>query len=145
MNEQLSLQVDSAGASYLYETAKWARFIAIIGFIMTGLLVMFGLFAGSILSLAGSGTTGKVPAVLISVLYILFALLYFFPLLYLYRFGTRMKEALLNNNQEVLDDSFKNIKSCFRFVGILTIVILAIYALCILLVIIFGAAAFMQH
>lgn len=145
--DEFSLQIDDTGANALFQTAKWARFIAIVGFVMLGLLVMVGLFAGSLLSLAGSqiGSGSAVPAATFSFLYIAMALLYFFPLLYLYRFGTKMKEALVNNNQEKLNDSLLNIKSCFKFLGIMTIVLLAVYALIFVGVIILGATKMVSH
>jgi len=62
----------------------------------------------------------------VSVFYILMALLYFFPCLYLFNFASKMQIALRNNDQDHLNESFKNLKSTFRFVGILTIVSLGL-------------------
>ena len=65
------------------------------------------------------------------IFYILFAVLYFFPCLYLLRFSNKMKLALVADDQEMLTDSFRNLKALFRYVGILTLIILAFYALAI--------------
>jgi hypothetical protein len=125
------LQVDHNGSAYLKETARWAKFLAVLGFIFCGLFVVFALFAGTLMatfsSLApGAGIRG---GAFISIMYILCALLYFFPCLYLYNFGAKMQIALRANDQEQLNLSFKNVKSYFRFIGILTIIALGFMAL----------------
>ena len=143
------LHIDGPSSAYLNETAKWAKFFAILGFIFCGLIVCAAFFAGSIMSTFsgmnryGSETTGAASVIggaFLAVFYILFALLYFFPCLYLFRFATKMKTALRTNDQEQLATSFKNLKACFRFMGILTIVILSIYVLALIFIVI-GAAA----
>jgi hypothetical protein len=48
-----------------------------------------------------------------------------------------MKAALLADDQDTLNTSFQNLKKTFRFVGIVTIVVLSIY----LLIFILGIAA----
>jgi hypothetical protein len=66
-------------------------------------------------------------------LYAGLALLYFFPCLYLFRFAQKMKQALNHSDQESLITSLGNLKACFRFMGILTIVVLGIYLLVIVI------------
>jgi hypothetical protein len=143
------LHIDAPSSAYLSETAKWAKFFAILGFIFCGLIVCAAFFAGSIMSALsgmnryGTETTGAATAIggaFLAILYIAIALLYFFPCLFLFRFATKMKAALRTNDQEQLATSFKNLKSCFRFMGILTIIVLSIYVLVLIFAII-GAAA----
>jgi hypothetical protein len=45
-----SLTVDPVTKAHLYETAKWARFLAILGFVFLGLMVIGGIFASFMLS-----------------------------------------------------------------------------------------------
>jgi hypothetical protein len=125
-----TLQVDHQASGFLGETARWAKFLAILGFISCGLLVLAALFLGTLIayfSRIGGGTPmpGGMGA-FVSVFYILMALLYFFPCLYLFNFASKMQIALRNNDQDHLNESFKNLKSTFRFVGILTIVSLGL-------------------
>ena len=49
------LHLDQQSFVNLKEAAKWARFIAIIGFIISALMVLFALFAGTLLSTMGAG------------------------------------------------------------------------------------------
>jgi Family of unknown function (DUF5362) len=128
------LNVDQQSADYLGETAKWAKFFAILGFIGCGLMLLFALFAGAVMTALRSSSgqseqLSTVATVIISICFILFGLLYFFPCLYLYNFAAKMQVALRNNDQPLLTQSFKNLKSCFRFIGILTIITLSLYAI----------------
>jgi len=136
------LHVDQIGASYLKETARWAKFFAILGFIVCGLMLLGGLFAGSLISAAFSTLGGAASSAgfmgggFITVIYIAFALLYFFPCLYLFNFASRMQVALRSNDQESLNQSFKNLKSCYRFFGILAIICIGLWVLTIIFAII---------
>jgi hypothetical protein len=130
------LQVDQQSINYLGETARWAKFLSIVGFVLCGVMIILALFAGSILtgfSRLGNSealtTTMGLSGAFISLIYIVIALLYFFPCLYLFNFSSKMQMALRNNDQTYLNASFSNLKSCFKFVGILTIVFLSFYLL----------------
>ena len=141
------LHVDHEGTHYLAQAAKWGRFLSIIGFVMIALMIVFSLFAGTILArtLAGFGDvdgSGNAAAIgsfggVITFFYMVIALIWLMPVLYLYRFSTKMLDALRSNDQHILNASFKNLKSCFRFMGIITIIVLSFYALA--LVIFLGA------
>jgi hypothetical protein len=140
------LQIDHNGSAYLKEAARWAKFLAIVGFVFCALYVIVSLFAGALMSsfstLAGPAGAGmRGGGAFITVLYILIAVLYFFPCLYLYNFASKAQVALRSNDQEQLNLSLKNLKATFRFMGILTIIGLCFALLGIIVVIIgFGAA-----
>lgn len=128
------LQISTSITAFLTTASKWAKFLAIVGFVFLGLMVLGGfmlLFSGA--SIPGNAA----PTALMGVIYLAMGALYFFPALYLYNFADKMKKALLSNSQEELDSSFENLKSLFKFTGILTIVVLALY----ILIIIFGIIA----
>jgi hypothetical protein len=61
--------------------------------------------------------------------YIVLLVIWFFPLMYMLRFANNMKRALNANDQQALNVSFQNLKICLRFVGIITIIVLVLYAL----------------
>ncbi len=127
---------------FLREAAKWAYFLGIIGFIFIGFMVIGSFSIGRVFSTLGSAA-GGVPGVsggMIAGIYIAMALLYFFPVLYLFNFGKNMKQALNENDTEKLENGFKFLKSHYKFVGILTIVLLSFYALAIVGAIIGGVA-----
>ncbi len=129
--------LDHTIKSYLEESAKWGKFLAIVGFVISGLIFIAGLTISSNMGsgspLGGEGVFGPgTPAGLgpvLMIFYIVAAVLYFFPCLYLYRFSTKMRTALASDDQQTLTESFQNLKSMFRFVGIIAIILLAFYAL----------------
>lgn len=133
------LQIDQPVTNYLSETAKWGKFLAIMGFIGCGLLLLVGIFAGSLMASLSSIEGAGMSSTFLMALYIGIALLYFFPCLYLFNFASKMQKALRSNDQIQLTESFKNLKSCYKFMGILMIIILALYALIFIGGIIFAA------
>ncbi len=144
-NENLliaDLQVDSIAYGHLSETAKWAKFLSIIGFIITALIVIMALFAGSLFSTLGGGigSAGIIGTGLLSGLYLVFAVVYFVLSLYMYRFAVKMQVALQAPDQGNFNSSLLNLKLVYRIMGIITIVYLALVALVMLFGI--GAAMF---
>jgi uncharacterized membrane protein YjgN (DUF898 family) len=138
------LQVTPQGQSYLAEAAKWGKFLSIMGFILCGLMVIVAFFVPAYLSQMSeySGMSSAMSSGMragMTVLYLLMALLFFFPCLYLYKFSTKMQVATKTVSQENFDESLMNLKSMFKFYAILTIIILSFYAL-VFIVTIIGAA-----
>jgi len=130
--------------SYLSEVAKWAKFMAILGFVMLGLMMLVGLAMGTFMSpMLGEASelTGGLSAGFFMIYFLIVALIYFFPLLYLYRFAKNMQTAIAADDQASLAISFKNLKSCYKFLGILMIIGLALYGVMIIGGIFFGAMA----
>jgi hypothetical protein len=138
------LHLDEQIFSHLSESARWAKFIAIVGFIFCVFMVMGAIFMGAMLSTMGSGIPGFPAAAsggLISTLYLIFALLFFFPNLFLFRFGSQIQQSIRLNEQARLQTSLKNLKAYFRFVGILYIVIISLYVLAFIFLIFAGIMA----
>tara|TARA_R110002073_G_scaffold8207_1_gene45566 strand:- start:17365 stop:17835 length:471 start_codon:yes stop_codon:yes gene_type:complete len=139
------LKLNNHSIAFLKETAKWTGFLSIIGFIGIGLMVIGALFFGALLSsLSGMGSAGLGGAVgsgFITVIYILFAVLYFFPVYYLYKFSANMKRALAAKDEDTLTKAFEYLKSHYKFIGILTIILLSFYVLMFLLGLLGLAAA----
>ena len=137
---QLSpLEFGDEAQTYLRETKQWAKFLAILGFIFVGLIVL-GAFAMTAVFPSGGGY-GDFPSALIGIIYFLLAVLYFFPVLYLYKFSSHMDKALAGKSPVDLNAAFKNLKSHYRFLGILTIIIIAFYVLAIVFGVIMGMSS----
>ena len=147
MNSELKLT--SIGISYLNQTRKWTHFLSILGFIITGIIVIAALFLSSILAMFsgmdssyGVSDIGAIGTGTVTVFYLLFDAIYFFLSLYLYRFSIRIKAAVYEHNSGVLENGLKNLKAYWRLTGILTAIVLGIYHLFFLMSLLFGAAAF---
>ena len=129
------LQIDQPGLNFLGEAARWTRFLSILGFILCGLTALGALFLGSYMSGMMStlyGTTGIFGGAFFTVVYLLVALLLFFPTLYLFNFSSKIRKALAGNDQVLLTESFKNLKSFFKFHGVMAIIVISLYALVII-------------
>lgn len=126
--EQLSLTNEAKG--YLKETAKWAFFLSIIGFIGVAILVIFALFSSVIFSAIPQAQ--EIPfdmGKMISILYLIMAAIYLFPVYYLMQFANKMKAALSLKDDEILTASFGMLKSHYKFIGVFAIIILSLYFL----------------
>jgi len=132
--------------SYIYETAKWANFLSIVGFIFTALMVLCTFAVGAFMSLmdnamgaanpyAPLGTAG------LTVILLFCALIYFYPSLLLFKYANAAKKAVLFADQATLSVAMSKMKSFFKFWGILMIVALAFYGLVFLFGIIAGIGA----
>jgi len=138
------LQVSASAQSFLSDSARWGKFLAIIGFIFCGFMVVIAFFIPALImnfppyNTMASGLSASITAGM-TVVYLLLALLFFFPCLYLFKFSVKMQASLNSMSQENFEESLKNLKSMFRFYGICTIVMLSIYAL-IFLIAMIGAA-----
>jgi Family of unknown function (DUF5362) len=133
------LKVDQQAAGYLSETAKWARFLSILGFIFCGLIFICSFFIGTLIATAMTnfyGSPGLFGSSFFTVFYLGIGLLIFFPTLYLFNFSRKMKNAVRANDQLALDNSLKNLKSFFKFNGIVAIITISLYTLAIIFAIV---------
>ena len=138
------LQVDHLSTVYLRGAARWARFLAVVGLIFCGLSLVTAILLASVFSnlfaSLGSGGLGR-NGVWLGVVFACISLLNFIPCFHLYHFGHRMRLALKNNDQEQLNSSFRNMRSFYRFVGVMMIVCMGLWLLIILLMIAVPPAA----
>jgi len=133
LNEN-SIELTSEIKGYLLETSKWSKFIAIVGFVGIGILAVIGILMLIGFSFLGNLYKG-IPMWIVGVVYIVMSVIYYFPTIYLYKFSTKIKQGLQLEGEMVLADGFLNLKKVFKFIGILTIVILSIYVLALLIAI----------
>ena len=134
--------IDHSSKTHLYDAAKWAKFLAIVGFVMCGLIAIFSFFVGTLFSSTRRYSDDAMDGlgVFVTILYLGVGVLGFFANLFLFRFATNMMTALNTSDQFSLDRSFQNLKITFRYVGIVTIVVLSLYVLLIVFAIL-GALA----
>lgn len=128
------LQLDAIAKNHLKETAKWARFLAIVGLIGLSILVIASVIAAVTINNKTNNYyddpvsgTAEVAGTIIGMLMIV--ALYFFPCYFLLRFSAKMNSALASDDAATLNESLRNLKVTFRYMGILTIIFLALFAL----------------
>lgn len=117
----------------LSETAKWAKFLAIVGFVGIGFLCLAGVLmfvAGTVIS---SLARMPINPGFLGVIYFIIALIYFFPVKYLYDFSVKMKKSLTLSDNDAFAEGFSALKSHYKFIGIFTMVVLSMYFIIFLL------------
>lgn len=125
-NKRIEIEPDTL--AHLNTARKWAMFLAIIGFIFLGLLIVIGLIAGTFLTTFNSGEKGLgIPESLLFVPVLLMAVIYFFPVLFLFRFSKHTSHAVLTLDNLEFHKAIKNLKYYFAYIGILLIIVLALY------------------
>jgi len=128
----------------LHETGGWANFLAILGFIMIGFLVLLGFFVGAVLSTLPMGESGlPFPTSVFTAFYFLIAVIYFFPVYYLYKFAVGVRQGIPARNSQQVGAALRNLKSHYKFVGIMTITMFILYIVGILLFMALGAGKMM--
>ncbi len=124
----------------------WTRFMSVLGFISVGLLII-GAAVMLGISLFARNLGGAMPGGMMigmSIFYVIIAILYIFPSLYLWSTAgavVRMKKGDIPGGMET---ALAKQKSFWKFIGIVTIVFLVMYPIFIILMVVFGAVAGMR-
>ena len=98
-------------------------------------MVLAAIFMGAVMSMiptaAQSTEFNPLGAMkgFLSVFYLIIAAIYFFPVYYLYKYANDTKNAIQNNDSELLSTGLGFLKSHHKFLGIMMIVILSLYVL----------------
>jgi len=119
----ISVATTPKTVAMLRQTKPWVRFMSILMFIGAAFMIIFGLVAG-VVGIAGGAFEGAV----FLILYPLMGLLYIFPALFLFRYASRIRDFMAHGLSENLDAALEAQKSFWKFIGILTLIILGIYA-----------------
>jgi magnesium-transporting ATPase (P-type) len=129
-NAQLEMTIDAEMSRHLLDSAKWGRFLAIVG-----LLGAIGISALTIVSMNKNPDSelmlrnSAAKAGYITGITIFIAVIYVIPCILLLRCSIKMRSALLANNQAELTQAFKLQKNLYMFLGILTIIFLIFFAI----------------
>jgi len=123
--EENNLAVSESVKSSLDTMVYWCKFLAIVGYIMVGFMILFSIylmFSGSSLYSNAGVDFG------VGFMYLIMSVLYYFPVSYLYKFATNTRHALNSNSQSGLNNGLSNLASNFKFFGIMTVVVMSLYA-----------------
>lgn len=124
----------------LHSAGKWSQFLAILGFIGVGFLVLSGITMSVVMAFIPNSTANifPFPLFLLGFLYIIFAGVYFLPVLYLYRFSSSIKQAVALKKQDQLSSAFNNLRAHYKTFGIIMIVFMCLYPILIIGMVLFG-------
>lgn len=133
-----SLSADDA--DQLHSTAKWARLVAILGFVFLGLLLLMGFTMGPFLArmmAMNAAMTGQpLPmdpttlGLLYGVLFLVAVIIYFFPTLFLYQYATRTLRALRGGfDAGQYSKGLAAQHALYTYLGVLMGIIVGLYAI----------------
>lgn len=125
---------------HLRATKPWVRFMSIMMFISVGFMFL----AGLVLMFMPLPAAGRMPGMgAIGILYFVLGGLYLAPAYFLHQFASAIQNLLQGGGDVAMETALGSQKSFWRFVGILTLVIICIYAL-VFAFAIFGAMSFLR-
>lgn len=128
INNFFDLRIDEESRGTLLTITKWAKGIAILGFISPVVSILITLFSYRNLGAYGMGYAigvtliGWVIGTAVTVVLNMF----------LYKFATRAAESLETMNQDTFTEGASNLRYFFKMMGILIIVALAFAVLAII-------------
>lgn len=129
----------------LLSMSKWVKFLAILGFIAIGFLVINGIV------ILVNGVGGRLTQVnpylsflgsSLGLIYFALASLILYPNLKLLSFSRKAKLAVLSNDEMALTGALQDMRSYWKFMGILAIIYIAIVVIVFLVGIIVATASF---
>ena len=139
------LEFNNQSLNHLNTTRKWTMFFSILGFIGLGfmLIISLVLMTGGLLnSLPDAASFSAAPLGIVGFMYIIIAVLYFFPIYFLLQFSINSKKAILYKDEYLLEKALRNLKNHYMFVGVLTIIMFSFY---IIFVLAFGLGTMMNY
>jgi magnesium-transporting ATPase (P-type) len=141
--ENIKLEIEQSTLKQLNTARKWAMFLAIIGYIFLGIMIVVGVLAGTFLKTFSSGENNfGISDSLMFIPIILIAAVYFFPVLFLFRFSKYTSKAIKSLDKLIFHKAIKNLKYYFAYIGILLIIVMSLYF--IILIIAGSSVAFLK-
>lgn len=128
--------------NFLIIAAKWAKFLAIVGFVLTAFMIITGITLAFIMKPLETQIPAfaEVPGFLVSLIYLVVAGISLLPVLFLNSFANNVPRAIKRNDGAYLTKASKSLKNLFAVIGLLTILALVLYFFAFLLI---GGAALM--
>lgn len=130
-----SMEIDESVKATFLEMTRWTKFMSIVGFIVVSLMVLGGIIFGLIASNLSiyNNMLGGYASVVIIAYVVIAAAINFYPIYALLKYSTGMKTAMLSNDKNKFNESVAYLKNMFKYIGILMIIVLALYGLLIII------------
>jgi Na+/melibiose symporter-like transporter len=128
---------------HLRATKPWVRFLSIMGFIGSGLMLLAGLVMPVLGTL--NDELGGWASAGFGILYVAFAVVYVFPSLFLWRYASAIGVLVSTRGIREMELALSHQKSFWRFFGIMSLVMVCLYALgmlvalCVVAIVALGA------
>ena len=127
------LKVTPISTEYLREVAKWTKFLSILGMIGMAFYVLMGIIMSLVYFGSSFGTSqnnvGAVAMIPLLFMMIIICAIYIAPIWWLYKFSTNLQQAIILKNTEQLTTAFSFLKKHYKFIGIMTLIVIGLYIL----------------
>jgi hypothetical protein len=109
---------------HLRDTKPWVRFLAILGFIGIGFMIMasIGMIIAFFVGGLDTGNVSTLSMAGLGLFYLIFAAAYIAPVVFLHKYASSINELLLTGETKAMENALRHQKSFWKFVGIATIV-----------------------
>lgn len=126
-----NLNLTPAALKYLKTAARWAKFLALMGFVFVGLMILAGLFIGVIYNITESDMMMdqemSIPSLLLSFLYISLAVILLIPNLFMNSFANKMVKSIEKRDEILVSKSFRSLKNWFLYFFLSVVVLIILY------------------
>jgi membrane-anchored glycerophosphoryl diester phosphodiesterase (GDPDase) len=114
----------------LQRTKPWVRFMSVIMFILLALMILgaLAMLVGGLVGMGRMGARGGLPMAAASLLYVLIAILYAPPAIFLWKYASNIA-SMAENQAWGMEQALRSQKSFWKYVGILTLVVMVVYAI----------------
>jgi hypothetical protein len=136
-------EVSDAAVELLRQTKPWVTLLSVVAFICTALMLLGGI--GMMVAGALAPQGGAAPAAALGAVYIPMSFLYIYPGLKLWSFSSSIGRLLASRSNMDLEAALGQQKSFWKFAGIVTIVMIALYAVFFVGIMLVGVAAGTRH
>lgn len=123
-----SLEISNKIKLDLLSASKWCKFLAIVGFIGVGFMILgsLGMFYAS------AAFNGSTQIMVMAFIYLVLGLIFIFPTMNLLRYANHTTKCFGNGSQQDLELAVSNLSGFFKFMGVYIIVMIGVYLLAIL-------------
>jgi hypothetical protein len=140
--------VSPSTIAQLTGTKPWVRFMSVLMWIGVAFMLIAGAGMG-VVSVMGAGKASTGPfggkeIIVFAIIYGLMAFVYIFPAIKLWKYANRIGSLGASHSVADLDAALNEQRSFWKFIGIMTIVMLCFYFIFIIGMIGFGASAAMK-
>jgi hypothetical protein len=126
------LELTETAAAYLKDTGPWMSFLGIVGFVSCGIILISGL----VMLALGANTPYLPNSLLMGFLYIVLAVICFFPARFMFLAGSKLRALKTDGDADLLEEALRNNKAYWKLSGIITIVGLGLAVLALIVLII---------
>jgi hypothetical protein len=124
-------------------TKGWVRLLSIIGFLGAGLMLIAGGVMAALSSVGAGGESpfGPVGGIALGLLYLVFAVVYFFMSLLLHRYAGAIGGLVRTRQVAFMEAALSHQRSFWRLVGVITVVGIVVWIVVMIGLLIAGAMA----